>query len=53
MLTDFHECEIDNGGCDQICINTVGDFHCNCSEGFILNDDGFTCDGEDIFYCTL
>ena len=46
MLTDFHECEIDNGGCDQICINAVGDFHCNCSEGYVLNEDGYTCDGE-------
>ena len=43
---DDLECDIDNGGCDQICINTIGNFHCNCSEGYLLNDDGFSCDGE-------
>ena len=39
---------MDNGGCDQICINTVGNFHCNCTESYTLNENGFTCDGENI-----
>jgi uncharacterized protein with NAD-binding domain and iron-sulfur cluster len=43
---DDLECDIDNGGCDQICINTIGNFHCNCSEGYLINDNGFSCDGE-------
>lgn len=43
---DFNECGLDNGGCDQICINNFGNFYCNCSEGYLINEDGFTCDGE-------
>ena len=43
---DDLECDTDNGGCEQICINTIGNFHCNCSEGYLINDNGFSCDGE-------
>ncbi|XP_078621643.1 uncharacterized protein LOC144887947 isoform X2 [Branchiostoma floridae x Branchiostoma japonicum] len=38
-------CESNNGGCVQICTNTSGSYHCSCQEGYILNSDGFTCDG--------
>ena len=49
MPLDDLECDIDNGGCNQICINTIGSFHCNCAEGYLLNDNGFSCDGEKAF----
>jgi len=30
------ECQIDNGGCDQICVNTVESYFCSCREGYKL-----------------
>ncbi|XP_066264280.1 uncharacterized protein [Branchiostoma lanceolatum] len=41
---EIDECEIYNGGCAQICANTIGSFQCSCEDGFSLNSDGFTCD---------
>jgi hypothetical protein len=48
---DIDECELDNGGCDQDCTNTLGSFFCNCSEGYLLIENGFTCDGV-LYACT-
>ena len=45
MFIDIDECGLDNGGCDQNCTNTLGSFFCNCSEGYLLDENGFTCDG--------
>ncbi|CAH1226389.1 MUC4 [Branchiostoma lanceolatum] len=39
---DLNECESDNGGCDQHCINTVGSYHCSCDDGYNLLN-GRTC----------
>ncbi|KAH9512215.1 Dorsal-ventral patterning tolloid-like protein 1 [Bulinus truncatus] len=41
--TDKNECEINNGGCDQICKNTVGSYQCSCVSGYILQSDHRTC----------
>ena len=38
------ECETNNGGCSQICTDTLASFTCSCNEGFLLNADGTTCD---------
>ena len=40
-------------GCDQGCINIPGSFLCNCSEGYVLNEDSFSCDGERILISKL
>ena len=48
MSVDIDECELDAHGCDQHCINIPGSFMCNCFEGYVLNVDGYTCDGESI-----
>ena len=32
------ECEIDNGGCEQNCENTISYFHCSCGSGYILHN---------------
>ena len=45
-VLDIDECEIGTDGCEQVCINIPGTFYCNCSEGYLLNDDGFSCEGE-------
>ncbi|KAI8493096.1 Troponin I, slow skeletal muscle [Branchiostoma belcheri] len=42
------ECDTNNGGCAQICTNTIGSFQCSCLDGFSLNTDGFTCDGGNL-----
>ena len=42
---DMDECSINNGGCDEMCTNTNGSYVCSCNDGYILNDDGLTCDG--------
>lgn len=30
-------------GCEQFCQNTDTDYYCYCSEGFIIDEDGYTC----------
>ena len=43
-LSDVNEC---NGThiCTNQCINTPGSYHCSCSEGFKLDEDGYSCHG--------
>ena len=46
LNTDVDECVDNNGGCGQVCNNTVGSFSCGCSEGYLLNSDEISCDGK-------
>ena len=41
-----NECESDNGGCDQICTDTLRSFSCNCSDGYLLDEDDRSCIGK-------
>ena len=44
---DIDECDTNNGGCEQMCTNSVGSFMCLCNSGYIINsDDSSMCDGE-------
>ena len=43
---DIDECFHDNGGCDQVCENDPGAYHCGCELGFQLAADGYTCVGQ-------
>ena len=43
--TDIDECSTSNGGCEQVCTNTIGSFYCSCNDGFSLNANETTCDG--------
>ena len=44
---DDNECaDGGNGGCDQICVNSLGSYSCNCLEGFSLAGDGTSCTGK-------
>ena len=45
FLLDIDECAVDNGGCNQICINTPGSSECVCKDGYELGSDGKTCTG--------
>ena len=40
---DVNECDVDNGGCSQICTNTNGSFTCECNNGYLLHSDGTNC----------
>ena len=42
---DVNECDVDNGGCSQICTNTNRSFTCECNDGYLLDSDGTTCNG--------
>ena len=46
MNTDTDECSVKNGGCTQLCINTVGSYECSCGTGYALDSDGHTCNGN-------
>ncbi|XP_070570968.1 multiple epidermal growth factor-like domains protein 6 [Ptychodera flava] len=50
--TDVNECDHDNGGCDQACVNTDGSYYCTCRSGFTLTLDGHHCD-DGINECLL
>ncbi|KAK2120962.1 hypothetical protein P7K49_002348 [Saguinus oedipus] len=43
LLTDVDECQDNNGGCQQICVNTMGSYECQCHSGFFLSDNQHTC----------
>ena len=44
--SDVNECTVNNGGCQQRCVNTPGSFRCECNSGYSLNSDKRTCSGE-------
>ena len=45
---DIDECAQNNGGCSQRCVNNNGSFYCECTSGYSLVDNGFSCEGETI-----
>ena len=49
-ILDVNECILPSSDpmkhlCGQQCINLEGTYRCTCEEGFILDDDGYTCNG--------
>ena len=49
FLLDTNECNSNNGGCNQTCINEIGSFHCECDIGYTLDDDGLGCTGTCVY----
>ncbi|CAL1537017.1 unnamed protein product [Lymnaea stagnalis] len=43
FVSDVNECENKNGGCQDICTNTVGSYYCSCRNGYILQSDQRGC----------
>ena len=35
-FADVNECDMNNGGCDYNCVNTVGSYYCECRDEQIL-----------------
>lgn len=42
---DFNECTVNNGGCEQICVNQIASFDCRCFKGFMNESNGLNCTG--------
>ena len=42
---DINECTINNGGCEQICMNINGGHYCMCQEGYSFNNSDTNCTG--------
>lgn len=45
LCSDINECDKDNGGCAELCVNTKGSRRCECGRGRVLGEDGLTCRG--------
>ena len=39
---------MDNGGCEQRCINSAGSHQCDCFEGYRYNNLRNRCDGKEL-----
>ena len=44
-MIDIDECDLNTHNCDQVCLNNVGSFSCDCGFGYELGGDGTTCNG--------
>ena len=43
---DINECDVDKGGCSDVCENSIGSFQCSCFSGFELQENLRNCSGE-------
>ena len=43
LAADVDECQDNNGGCQQVCVNAMGSYECQCLSGFFLSDNQHTC----------
>jgi len=55
FLLDIDECQMNNGGCQDGCTNTVGSFVCDCDRtvGFEIGSNGLNCVGKYISHFVL
>lgn len=44
FFKEIDECALGTHGCQQICINTMGSYKCDCRLGFELHSDGKRCE---------
>ena len=45
ILSDINECQKNNGGCSDQCVNTEGSYECVCPSGYKVQADQKTCEG--------
>ncbi|XP_019850549.1 PREDICTED: fibrillin-2-like isoform X2 [Amphimedon queenslandica] len=51
--SDVNECSVDNGGCQQTCVNTIGSYYCECFDGYLLDAKTSLCFYKSsTFYCS-
>ena len=48
IFPDVDECKSGTAQCTQICTKTSDSYECSCNEGYELDEDGFTCRGNDV-----
>lgn len=46
FLLDIDECSMNNGGCSQICNNSVGGYNCACYPGYEFDPSLQDCAGR-------
>lgn len=52
-IAGVDHCAQQDHGCEQLCLNTEESFVCQCSEGFLINDDLKTCSSEFPFHLSI
>ena len=51
LISDIDECADENGGCEDICINTYGAFYCYCENyGYVVHENGKNCTGKTLIF---
>lgn len=45
-FVDVDECNTALNECEQVCSNTIGLYVCDCAVGYILDENGKTCNGR-------
>ena len=45
IFSDVDECAVGTANCAHNCQDTIGSYLCSCDPGFMLDTDGFTCNG--------
>ena len=54
FISDKDECDISNGGCDDVCVNIEGSYTCTCRNGYVMDTTTNKCIGENVriyIYC--
>ena len=46
IFSETDECQNNNGGCAQICEDTVGGYRCSCHPGYELKSNNRDCEGQ-------
>ena len=49
LTPTVNECFTDNGGCEEVCTDTLTGYVCGCNEGYQLTEDGHTCEGSFLY----
>ena len=45
-LTDIDECTLNTDDCDQLCVNDIGSYHCECYSGYFRDNNLSSCVGK-------
>ena len=45
-FSEISECGVGNGGCAQVCSDLSVGYECSCNDGYTLDGDGVSCNGE-------